>query len=387
MTALERRGPAATSFERVPCPLCGGEGRVLAVHRTSVTSQARVLDHPSALLQCSCCAHLHSAISGLALDAYYRDSYDATLADEGLDELVTLADGTVQPRTQVDSAQALRALEGLQPSQARVLEVGAGQGRVCARLARVHRFTGMHAQDVSPRYEEPLRARLGADRVTIGALPDGPFDAALSVFSLEHDPTPQRTLRAIHERLVIGGRLFVAVPNPETNVGDLACADHTHHYSSARLEALLADCGFRVCSMDGQAAFGTLYVTAERVHRADAPTTAAERLEQATRIAAPYRQLSGRLAQLDSELADAPTYLYGAGFYASLVRGHLGRPIAGLFDSNPLKQGLIRLGATVLAPPPADRRVAGNVILCMSPQAAAPLLPTLRAQFTRVITW
>lgn len=369
------------------CPLCGGAGAAVARHPTSVTSQADVLPCPSTLERCRACSHLFTSIDGLALEAYYRDQYDATLADQGHDELVTLPEGGAVPRTDVDTRQALRALAGLDPSAARILEVGAGQGRVCARLARAHGFSQVFAHDVSPRYAQALEQKLGAGRVAIGGLPAGPFDAALNVFSLEHDLAPKTTLRAVHERLPDGGRLFLALPNPATNVGDLGCADHTNHFTAPRLSALLAECGFGVDFLDEGVANGTIFVGARRVASGAARATPSDASSAAAaRVLGPYVALAERLHRLDRELDGDPPYLYGAGFYASLVRSHLRRPIAGIFDTNPLKHGQRRLGTTV-APPPIDRRHAEEtVVLCMSPQAAEQLAPRLVDRFRRVVS-
>jgi 2-polyprenyl-3-methyl-5-hydroxy-6-metoxy-1,4-benzoquinol methylase len=92
--------------------------------------------------------------------------------------------------------------EGLPPAPARVLEVGAGEGEVAARL----RELGYEVGAIDPRG--------GAEGVEQRALidleaSDGSFDAAVAVLSLHHVDPLDASLSRLASAVRIGGALLV----------------------------------------------------------------------------------------------------------------------------------------------------------------------------------
>lgn len=146
----------------------------------------------------------------------------------------------------------LRAIGPL-PRGSRILDLGAGDGRLAAALAhRGHSVTAV----------EPVRdvaAAAGAPTVTVLRsrsedldFPEGSFDVAMLWHVLEHLSTPAETLGRVRGWLAAGGRLVVAVPNLaswQARLGGrrwfhLDPARHVVHFTPAGLEALLERSGY-----------------------------------------------------------------------------------------------------------------------------------------------
>jgi SAM-dependent methyltransferase len=145
--------------------------------------------------------------------------------------------------------EQLRLLGPLEPGS-RVLDLGAGDGRLAGALVRAgHRVTA-----VEPHRHVPAAPGLTVVRESVdGAeLPDGSFDAAVLWHVLEHLPDPLGALERVRRWLVPGGRLLVGVPNLaslQARVGrerwfHLDPRRHVVHFTARGLAVLLERAGF-----------------------------------------------------------------------------------------------------------------------------------------------
>ncbi|HZT54011.1 MAG TPA: class I SAM-dependent methyltransferase [Gaiellaceae bacterium] len=147
-----------------------------------------------------------------------------------------------------------RLLHGL-PRGARVLDLGAGDGRLAAALAR----TGLRVTAVEPfREVAAARGLAGVEvvraRVETLELPPGAFDAAIAWHVLEHLDRPQTALERVRGWLAPHGRLLAGVPNlasVQARLGGdrwfhLDPSRHRVHFTAHGLERLLERTGFRI---------------------------------------------------------------------------------------------------------------------------------------------
>ncbi len=366
------------------CPLCRGGAERLAELPASITSESKALEGASRLMLCTTCAHVFTEAE-VDWHTYYSRAYDATLTDGGLDELVVTPEGEVVFRTDFDYGLFRRMVRGALHPRARVLEFGCGRGRILNRLVR-DGFENTWACDVGDRYFAFAESLLGRGRVSIGSIPPGPFDVVCTFFVLEHDTDPLASLTALRERLNPGGTLFVMVPAWRTNLGDLACADHVHHFSLATLEALLGAAGLEVTSAEVSTP-GTLAVTA-RAAEAEPFVARPDLVSEHRAAVSPLLETLERLRELPSQLAShRRVYLYGAGFHAALARAFLPR-VAGIYDANPRKQGLERLGHTVAAPADIAREKHENdcLLVCVNARSAGAIAAQYKSAFAQVLT-
>ncbi len=358
------------------CPLCKSEGDVLANLPASVTSESKPLNAPSSLVQCRRCSHLYTH-ADVDWATYYSDAYDATLTDEGLDELV-LANGS-QPRFRTEFDYTMFRESVMFSDTARVLEFGCGRGRILSRLAK-DGVRNVWACDVSEKYRRLAGELIGADHVSIGSIPEGPFDVICTFFVLEHDSDPLASLKALRARLK--GTLFAMVPNWKTNLGDLACADHTHHFSPESLRMLFAEAGLEIIEEDTSAP-GTLAVVA----RVAEPVAAFGTAPLARSAVQPFLDTLAQLQALPQRLdPKRRVFFFGAGFYAALTAAFV-HHIDGIFDSNPRKQGQERFGRRVASPETISTAHADDtLVVCVNPRSAAPIAEKYGIAFREVYT-
>ncbi len=361
------------------CYVCGATGAIFSTpvmdFRHSVTSESKLLPARSTLAVCGRCGHVNTH-TGVDFAHYYAAQYDATLSDDGHDEIVTLADRSVVFRTDLDYALLRRYLAPHMGPGAAILEYGFGRGRMLARLCRDD-YQNLHGYELSELYRPAAEKLLGPARVSIGDRPTGTFDAAYSLFVLEHDTDPVESLLYLRAALRTGGALYLVVPNYLTNAVDLACADHVNHFTPASIASLLGQCGFSVRMVDDTSNTGATLVIAlsdgRRVDRTALRTPALADPGSALASTAPFTAMMDGITALSGRIdAGRKVYLYGAGFYAALVSAHLaptGVDVAGLFDANPRKQGTTRLGQRVSSPHDItrDRHREADLVVCVNP--------------------
>jgi hypothetical protein len=270
-----------------------------------------------------------------------------------MDEIVSTADGKVVYRTDFDFGLFQDKVLSRVARDARIFELGAGRGRILSRLGKAG-FTSLTAFELGTRYREPLSALIGDANVFIGERPTArQFDVLASFFVLEHDVDPCASLAYLRGVAAPGAKLYLMVPNFVSNAIDLACADHVHHFSAKTFAAVVEAAGFTIDEVDEQSSIGALIVVATNRGAAPRALEPAHRAAEASRsAAAPYLALRDRIAALASRAGDERRlFLYGAGFYATLARAALAaRPIAGVFDANKKKHGVLRFGKAVRDP-------------------------------------
>jgi SAM-dependent methyltransferase len=163
-----------------------------------------------------------------------------------------LARRLIAPLRGLAERDRLRFVAHLPPG-ARVLEVGAGDGKLVAAM----RGAGLQARgiDPSPAACEAAKA-LGVEVANVGVddadVEPGSLDAVVIWHALEHFDDPASSLRRVHGWLAAGGSLVVAVPNLASLQARLGgdrwfhqdVPRHRVHLTPAGAVALLARSGF-----------------------------------------------------------------------------------------------------------------------------------------------
>lgn len=162
---------------------------------------------------------------------------------------------------------------GLLPAAAQtILDVGCGRGGFASSLRRAY-GSGARLVGLEPVLDqaETARASQAWDAVHHGYFPDdvpgteGPFDLIVFNDVLEHMVDPWSALRACHDHLVPGGRVFATIPSIQYapvlirvargrwDYTDDGTLDRTHlrFFTRATMVEMFEDCGFRVDSCTG----------------------------------------------------------------------------------------------------------------------------------------
>jgi SAM-dependent methyltransferase len=153
----------------------------------------------------------------------------------------------------VDKADNVIALCGALGCR-EVLEIGAGEGAVLARLSELGFGTALHAVEISPGGVAAMQRRaiprLVEARLYDGGVlphPDGRFDLAILSHVLEHVEHPRQLL---HEAARVARHVFVEVPTEDTLrlPADFVFDDlgHINTWSPRTIRRLVQSCGLRV---------------------------------------------------------------------------------------------------------------------------------------------
>lgn len=145
--------------------------------------------------------------------------------------------------------EQLHLLGPLEPGS-RVLDLGAGDGRLAVELARA----GHEVTAVEPYRDVPVAPGLTVLRESVDQLelPERSFDAAVLWHVLEHLEEPQAILAHVRRWLVPGGLLLVGVPNLASLQAELGGEGwfhldpqrHVVHFTPRGLTLLLERAGF-----------------------------------------------------------------------------------------------------------------------------------------------
>jgi SAM-dependent methyltransferase len=168
--------------DATPCPACGGTLAPAA----------------GGLRRCTTCGSAVSAAPPTGSAALYAQPSERRLG------------GIVGSVLAVGTHEQLRLLGPL-AAGSRVLDLGAGDGRLAAALAGAgHRVTAVEPFRAVPAAPGISVVRDGVDDVE---LPEHSFDAAVLWHVLEHLEEPLAALERVRRWLVPGGRVLVGVPN------------------------------------------------------------------------------------------------------------------------------------------------------------------------------
>jgi SAM-dependent methyltransferase len=197
------------------------------------------------LVRCAACGTAVTAGPPPAASLYEGGTYAPARA--GLGRLV-------EPLRRLAERDRMRFLRGLGHG-ARVLELGAGDGRFVARL----RAAGYDAWGIEPSGAgRAAAAVIGAPvetgTVELASVDAATVDAVVLWHALEHVEDPAAALARIRPWLVPGGRLIVAVPNLAGLQARLGgdrwfhqdVPRHRTHFTARGLAALVERPGFRI---------------------------------------------------------------------------------------------------------------------------------------------
>jgi SAM-dependent methyltransferase len=158
----------------------------------------------------------------------------------------------VAPLRGLAERDRLRFVSHLPPG-ARVLEVGAGDGKLVAAM----RGVGLDARGIDPsRAASAAASAAGIDVANVGVddadVESESLDAVVIWHALEHFDNPAESLRRVRSWLAPGGNLIIAVPNLASTQARIGgdrwfhqdVPRHRVHLTPAGATALLARTGF-----------------------------------------------------------------------------------------------------------------------------------------------
>ena len=204
-----------------PCPACG----------------STLAPAAGGLRRCPSCGSAVSAAPPTGSSALYAQPAERRFA------------GVIGSVLAVGTQEQMRLLGPLEPGS-RVLDLGAGDGRLAAALASA----GRRVTAVEPFRAVPAAPGISVlrERIEEVELPEQSFDAAVVWHVLEHLEDPLAALERVRRWLVPGGRVLVGVPNLaslQARLGGerwfhLDVRRHVVHFTPLGLVTLVERAGF-----------------------------------------------------------------------------------------------------------------------------------------------
>ena len=189
------------------------------------------------------------------LNRIYPDHYHAFAFTEDRFGLV------YSVRRRLEARRLLHAFRDL-PSKARIVDVGCGDGFHLDLLSNFGlKGWSLEGVDIDDRAISAARRRgltVHRGRVEELDLPEGSFDAALMIQTVEHLADPAAVLRAVYRMLVPGGRLLLVTDNTGSldftiakrrHWGGYHFPRHWYLFNAPSLRRLAEQCGFTVATM------------------------------------------------------------------------------------------------------------------------------------------
>lgn len=317
----------------------------------SMTSLSTLLSSKTEVWVCETCGHVQSPDLP-DVQAFYDHEYKISLQSEDHDQLYERRGDLSIFRT---DRQAELVLELDLPLGAKVLDFGAAKATTLKKVLKARPDIVPHVFDVSRDYEAFWRPWIAPDHQATYDLPDrwlGRFDAITAHFVLEHVAEPIPELKSLRDCLAPGGKLFVTVPDPLRNPGDLLVVDHLNHFTATSVTAALEAAGLARVSniMDGFR--GAHVIVASREEEPSDGDAEDEGVQQVVEGAhASLRRWKRMLAGIDAAgLVGRRVAIYGAGFYGTLIASRLDEKPICFLDRNPHLAGLTHVGSPVLYP-------------------------------------
>ena len=362
------------------CPICGNT-RVEVLHTQRFElPQGHPLSEGYDVVCCRVCGFVYAdtKVTQAAYDSYYSElsKYEDPKTSVGTGE------NFFDQKRLEDTARQI--VEFLRNPQARILDVGCANGGLLKAL-RGAGHTSLCGVDPSPACVENTR-RLGIQAYP-GAFSQpfqhGKVDCTILSHTLEHVQDLNEATQWIRSVLAENGTVYVEVPDATRYVDYLYApfqdfnTEHINHFSSLSLRRVMNRAGYQMMTVGEKllvtakdtsypAVFGFWGRGEPGSAMPDLPKDEGLRASLVRYVRASRTLLDGIDAQLQRILPrSTPVVVWGTGQLALklLVETSLARAkIAAFVDSNPINQGKVLRGVSVISPE-AVRRFAAPIII------------------------
>jgi 2-polyprenyl-3-methyl-5-hydroxy-6-metoxy-1,4-benzoquinol methylase len=302
----------------------------------SVTSIATIIEVDVVLYVCSKCGHVQSPAHS-DIQEFYKNDYRLSLVTEDHDQVYSIINDEITYRCE---KQATIIGDLCPPDCIDVLDFGAGKAMTLKNLSRTFKDIRPHVFDVSDDYRPFWASWLSREQQATHQLPElwhAKFDLIIANFVFEHIESPAQVLLELQKFLRPEGRIFLSVPNFETNSGDLLVVDHVNHFSESSLRALASEAGMAVDLIDIGSFDGAFCVVLKKTYLdiSDSADLGDLSIDRSKSVILYWSRLLTRLNDEIIILNKERVAIFGAGFYGTLIASKLLQKLTCFYDSNP----------------------------------------------------
>lgn len=341
----------------------------------AVSSLAQPVTHRVEIYACSSCGHVQK-MRAEESSIYYDKGYNFYIDNDDSDQIYDVCGSNIIYRNQHQAETFLKLVD--LPKNAAVLDFGAAKGASLRHIQRKRPDIVPFAFEVSEAYVPFWRKWFGDGHYACYQLPSewtSKFDAVFSGFTHHHVDDPLNATRELNRCLKPGGLLYVLVPNPLLNLGDILVSDHPQHYTVASSIYLLKRAGFDHIGVDTTSHFAGLIVYGRKSQFASSDTVPPEAIDnirvQLGALCNYWETYIPHLAKAE-ESAPQKSAIYGAFFYGVLLKALLQKPsrVSCFLDRNPFYWHQNCDGLPVYEPENLPEGIS-RVYMAVKPQIAA----------------
>ncbi len=337
-----------------------------------MTSLCEFRDGQKRVWACAYCGHLRG--DNLPDSASYYDvEYRISLNHDNEDQIYEVRrDKNIVYRTE---HQVHTLLDKFNLSfGSSVLDYGCAKASTPRLLLATRGDLDVHLFDVSQMYTAHWQRFIGPEQWAIHQTPptwQKRFDLVTSFFALEHMPAPKDCVKHIVSLLKDSGTFYGIVPNAFGNVADFVVIDHVNHFTNSSLYTLLASEGFTEIEIDDVVHRGALVFSARKGIGATKVFDVQTTVVRANNLARYWSQLDSHLLNIESELGQSSTAIYGSGFYGAYIASILRFPerLRCFIDRSPFQQGKTLMGKPIIAPESLTSNI-DNLYIGLNPEIA-----------------
>jgi len=302
----------------------------------SVTSIATIIEVDVVLYVCAKCGHVQSPAHS-DIQEFYENEYKLSLVSEDHDQVYSIINNAITYRSE---KQATIIGELCPTDCINVLDFGAGKAMTLKHLSRTFKNIRPHVFDVSDDYRHFWASWLSREQQATRQLPElwhAKFDLIIANFVFEHIEYPVQVLLELRKFLRPEGRIFLTVPNFETNSGDLLVVDHVNHFSESSLRALASEVGMAVDLIDIGRFNGAFCLVLKKTNQdiSDSVDLGHLSIDRSKSMILYWSRLLKRLNDEIIILNEERVAIFGAGFYGTLIASKLLKNLTCFYDGNP----------------------------------------------------
>jgi len=316
---------------------------------TRIASDSTVWKKGGCLCVCQGCGGVQKKITSeweAEIAEIYR-RYSIYHVSEGQEQQVFAAGAGAGLARSVKLVQFLKEHVSL-PKKASHLDVGCGNGAFLKGMSSVFPDWDLFGSEVSNKYQAEVEAIPGVKGFfsqDLSSIP-GTYDVISLVHVLEHIAFPTRFLESIRKKLAPTGTLFIELPYYADNPFDLLIADHSTHFTTCSLEAVVRRAGFDVVAQSKSWVHKELTLVATPGTGTKPPQDDPARTEQF---------VERSLAWLEQVLVVArslpnPLGIFGTSNAAAWIHGELGERVGFYIDEDEAKIGKSVHGKPIYSP-------------------------------------
>ncbi len=322
------RGAVEVASGAETCPGCGrrqGISLPIPAAGRSMLSDGRIIARSLDKVRCAGCGlicHRHPPAPA-EISAIYSGAY-------GLPALTGTGE---EARGRAYAAAIFDAITG-HKTGLRVIDVGCGSGAMLRALGDRDQASSYRLTGIDPALPDAL-AQTGERLTLMRGFPDrdlaghGPFDAVISINTIEHTPDPAKFLATLASLMAPDGQAIVVCPTTEFANDELLFFDHFWSISPAAMISFAERSGLQLVGHRGLAAplAGFQLFRFARPPSAGSEAAFGDVSSNAIAYLSAWKELD---AELERQLAAAgrPAQAFGAGQMAALLRAYAPRTFA-----------------------------------------------------------